>query len=197
MATAKSSSKKAPPNANSTNILIRTEAFTLNKIKALKEKQKAGCRPADMVVKVTGGGVVITFSAAMYEAFRYAVSLANYPMKREDYDVTGTAKFREVIRVTNGQNRKLYTINLYPTKTRAMINGSKYSLQNHFLNKDFPYMVQVINQALQQMGVETKEMNKSIVQAIDVCLSELGKKHMPKGTKTSTPTGNPVSLAIN
>ena len=190
------SGEKKHPN---TNITIRMEDFTLNRIKALREKQKAGCRPDDMRAIVTGGGVVLTFSAAMYEAFRHALQYSGYQVTRQDVDESGTATIREIIVVTNTRKKKLYTMNLYPSKSRALVNGNIRNLHEQFLKKDLPYLVSVIDQALRQMNIDTKALNKQIVEAISQCLKDIrpSQSDNSQGSSPSNeiPTENPASTS--
>ena len=173
------------PEKPKTNFSIRKEAFTLNKIKALQNKQKTGCRPSDLELKHTGGGLVLTFSAAYYEALRHLLGQSSYTIHRKDLDESGEAEVREVIKVVNKAGSKLYTINLFPSKSRALVNGSAKYLNEQFLRKDLPYLIKLINEALVKMAISTEELNKSIVASIDSCLSQM------KASQTCTPGGNP------
>ena len=159
------------PDQPKTNFKVRKESFTLNKIKALQNKQKAGCRPEDLDLVYTGGGLVLTFSAAYYEAFRHVLGQSNYTIHRNDTDETGEATVREVLKIVNKSSSKLYTINLFPTKSRALVNGSAKHLSEQFLSKDLPFIVKIIDEAFSSMAINTDTLNNYIVQCIDKCLS--------------------------
>ena len=128
--------KLAIQNSNDQNEDIYKRDYTLNMSKAMKKKVKS-C-DVEYKVKSTnrGGNQIYNFSAAMYELYRTALldhfeTLQNHKatdMKIEYKDITDNADscVETVIRVFDTAHISLkYTVNLYHTKSKMMVNGSE------------------------------------------------------------------------
>ena len=121
-------------NSGEQNYDIYKRDYSLNMSKAMKKKVRA-C-DAEYKVKTTnrGGNQIIEFSAAMYELYRSSLiehfealqsrDSANLKIECKDITEKSSLCVESVIRVFDRDDlNPKYTINLYHTKSKVMVNG--------------------------------------------------------------------------
>ena len=121
-------------NSRAQNDDIYKRDYSLNMSKAMKKKVTA-CN-AEYKDKTTnrGGNQIIEFSAAMYELYRSSLiehfealqshDSANLKIECKDITEKGSLCVESVIRVFDRDDlNPKYTINLYHTKSKVMVNG--------------------------------------------------------------------------
>lgn len=115
--------------------------YTLNMSKAMKKKVTACNVEYKVRASNRGGNQIFEFSAAMYELYRNSLtqhfetlqSHESTNMKIEYRDIIDKSNscVESVVKVYNKDNSSLkYTINLYHTKSKVMVNGRKAGLFN-------------------------------------------------------------------
>ena len=150
-------------------VTTKQDTFELNKVRALKKKQAAACRPDDIVVRMKGQNVVIEFSTAMLELFKQALQECNIKPDRLDTDRSKNSH-RIIYKITSERGEYLYTINIYLTTSSCMVNGVHEQVINQFLKKDLPHFIECTLNNLQELGTDTKELNNNISIGISQCL---------------------------
>jgi len=112
----------------------RAAKFKLNKTRAMTNISSAA-RRSHMCIERKSDNIIITFSSAAFHVFRKAVDaiLGNVSVCTEDCDCSG-AVHRIVYKREN-----VYTLSLYTTTLRALINGPCLSA----FSEDFPEMIQL------------------------------------------------------
>ena len=129
----------------------RTSSFVLNQQKSISKKRKA-CDRDNYKVKHNSGSSTVTFSTAAFELFRCNVFMY---LKQNSYgyqlteskDIPGNVT-HDILRVfieTCGQVSNLYTVNVYRTTSRIMVNGPQYI---HFVSNDLPQITTYIESHL-------------------------------------------------
>ena len=153
--------------------------YRLNKKLAL-EKKITACERVTYEVKRHSTCCVVTFNTGAFEYFRvevrkyldenasYAISVDEPTIDKNGVITQDTIK---VISSTQAAN-DLFTINLYRTTSKTMINGPKYV---QFMNVDLP----ILTARLENMGSTLSEVNErfkeSIPVSIDVATFESGE----------------------
>lgn len=120
-----------------------TRGFTLNINRALRNKINA-CREVMVQYEYTGGGVTGSMDTATFELFRAAcrVYYTNFPFDQgfceiddsDDKDCASAVQHTYKIKRDIGTDTQIgYTINLYPTNNRLLINGKDLDrfMDNH------------------------------------------------------------------
>ena len=94
---------------------------------------------------------------------------------------------QDVVRVSDHHNH-LYTINMYRTKSSAMINGPNFTT---FLDKDFP----VISRQIDSLASEISENNAYIKNQLQFCelVTNNPSTSPAPTTKSSTTTPSPTT----
>ena len=155
--------------------------YTLNHDKAMKKKLNA-CN-AEMKVSTEfkgGGNYIIYFSAAMYELYRNAL-VQHFECLQEDTDrnIRVTSKdsidcsgsvVESLIKISSRNSyRPKYTINLYHTQSKVMVNGKEAHLFNseHGIIRDIILTHEDVNRLDRELhtmileGLNAIEINKS------------------------------------
>ena len=182
--------KLATQNSNDLNENIYKRDYSLNANKAMKGKLKA-CE-TEYKVKATnrGGNQIIEFSAAMYELYRTSLvkhfealqntDLANMKVEYRDItDKTGLC-VESLIKVSVRDDlTPKYTINLYHTKSKVMVNGREVNLFNieHLKITDYILSNENVNSLDQELRACIIDGLKTIE---DSCTQN--KSCKPKGT---------------
>ena len=137
---------------------IKQVNYKLNKEKAVIKKLQASNRDSDYTIQMCDGtqkNLMLHFQAGLYEFVRKAahfhfISAASYCYETEisalqenssGHIVQTTYKIRK-----KGKGQIAYTMNFYHTKSAILVNGKMYA---DFLDKDWPCICQVINDAQQ------------------------------------------------
>lgn len=128
-----------------------TNTYTLNIDKALKKKLDATKRQQNVLYEYTKGGLVITADAATFELFKIAANIYNENLPEslgkayitQSTDSTKCNNVQTTIRV-HEQEQPAYTINLYLTSSRILVNGKKLTL---FVERDITGIHDIIHAA--------------------------------------------------
>ena len=124
---------------------VHTRSYTLNQVKALNNKAQATHRK-NVTCQLTGGGLVIQFSTAFYEVFKAVVPVyldnAGLSYKKSDSTDNGGSAVVQTTYAIKAEQIKQYVINLYHTKSSALVNGINL---DHFMETDWPGLVSTMN----------------------------------------------------
>ncbi|CAC5378670.1 unnamed protein product [Mytilus coruscus] len=161
-------SKSREKSRNEGNEETHVKNYTLNITKALYKKLEATKRNLSIEYKHTAGGIVLTADAVTFELLRLATLnyLENLPeIKgqtniRKITDKSQTTIVQHIIKVA--MNSTSYTINIYNTTSRLLINGTD---ANQFLANDINSIHEIILKGLQEQGVKglnTEEFNRQL-----------------------------------
>ena len=128
-----------------------SKAYELNVDKNLCKKLAATKRAVNVLIEEKDGGTVVTADAATFELIKRAavVLYSDFPPEighAKIEEVTDNSKkhiVQYIIRVCTTQNQA-YTINIYLTTSRLLVNGKNALL---FLDNDFPKIQTIIRQA--------------------------------------------------
>ena len=147
--------------------------YELNKKVALTKKMSA-CEKEDYEVELQTTCCNVQLNTASFEYFKedvieYINSSNQYRMLRHDpvKDINGCVT-GEIMGVGSKSQHtvKLFTINIYQTTSRAMINGSKYQI---FVENDLPLLLQ----KLRNRKTTIREVNKQFKNSIPKAMSML------------------------
>ena len=155
-----------PVDRLSTKISVHTScttsSFSLNKQNILNKALSSCDRKNHIDVTETDGGMVIKFSAGMFELFQSCVKhlYTNYDQRyvvshNSDCDQTGL-EFRENYKITCDKSNS-YTMNLFPTTCTVLVNGS--ALTTTFMNIDLSRLAEYATESKKCTAVE---LNQSI-----------------------------------
>ena len=143
--------------------------YSLNIDKALKEKI-AACRQVKAEYEVTGGGITGRMDTATFELFRSACSrLYREFQPEEGYckiedtdDKKGKAVVQHTFRVFRviSDTQLGYTVNLYPTNNRILINGKDV---DRFMDKHLPLLHEMMIKAMREFGFRGVEAMNNIL----------------------------------
>ena len=143
--------------------------YCLNETKSLNKKSKA-CNRDPYHVQEHRNNAVITLNTASFEYFRHVLkghlqSCQRYVIEDEPkYDIEKRV-VQDIVRVFNRGNDKthLFTINLYRTKCRVLINGPSYET---FLLNDLVDIERQISNAHETITAANENMRKAIAECI-------------------------------
>ena len=138
-------------NQESAGIKTHTQSYTLNEPKLLGKKMKS-CEKNPMVMTIkSGNNVVIEFSTTTFEIVRniFKMFYNNQPNTYVDFEqVTDTTKkvtsecYKVSHKTTTGERgMKRYTINIYRTTSKAVINGPE---ANMFAQHEYPHLESIV-----------------------------------------------------
>ena len=110
-----------------------TKGYTLNIDKAIRNKINA-CKKVNVDYNFTGGGITSEMDTATFELFRAACTTFYSRLPPEQgqcvIDMSDDKHRKAVVQQTYKVSRKVgpdqvqgYTVNLYPTRNRILING--------------------------------------------------------------------------
>ena len=145
--------------ADSNVALVETKIdYSLNINKALKKKI-AACKQVKAEYEYTGGGITGRMDTATFELFRTACSklYREFPPDEGHCTVIDTddkhrkAVVQHTFKVSRmiGENSVSYTVNLYPTNNRLLINGKDV---DKFMESHLPLLHQMMIRALSEDG---------------------------------------------
>ena len=168
--TTKQSSSSQAKDANASMPNVRP-GYTLSRPKAVAKKVKASEREFTLTCEYKTGNIVLTMQAGSYEILRHAIDhlYGNHPDRAitcttkstidESDEHLETAKHYMV----SGNGEKLFTINLYHTRCRILVNG-KHELD--FINFEFPLLMQIVDYLQQRYGMNAITVNNLIKQVL-------------------------------
>ena len=126
--------------APNVEIFERKKKYELNIGKSLEKKLIAAKRVKSVNYEFTSGGIVCEADAATYELFKMAALhlYTSYPEQKgivdiiKNTDTTGQNISIITIKVSNNNNQdRNYTLNLYNTTSRMLVNGKKIDIFIH------------------------------------------------------------------
>ena len=173
-------------NRSSTLVSTSSKQYELNIERSLSKKLTAAKRVQHLCIEEKDGGIVITADAATFELVKRAaiVLYTNYPNTNgqakinECKDSTGRNVVQYTIRIYSSDG-KGYTVNLYSTTSRLMVNGKKPEL---FLDQYFVEIQNIIkNVTFMGKSCDINKINEFIVKHIDSYLTN------KKAVKTGIP----------
>jgi hypothetical protein len=144
------------------------ENYTLNITKALYKKLEAIKRNLKVEYKYTNGGIVLTAYAETFELLGLATLnyFAHFP------EIIGQANIRKITDRSQATivqhtikvivNNASYTINIYNTTSRLLINGNG---ANQCIAKDIPSIHTIVLKGLHEQGVKglsIEELNRQL-----------------------------------
>ena len=142
--------------------------YTLDITKGLYKNLEATKRNLNVEYKYTNGGIVLTADAVTFELLRLAT--LNYFEKLPK--IIGQANIRKITDKSQATvvqyiikvivNNASYTINIYNTSSRRLVNGNGANL---FIDKDIPSIHKIVLKGLQEQGVKglsIEELNKQL-----------------------------------
>ena len=165
----------ASPDRNNVVVVSSERGYTLNIDKVLRKKI-AACRQVMAEYEVTGGGITGRMDTATFELFRAACSklYREFPPEEgfckivDSDDKKGKAVVQHTFRVYRviDENRIGYTINLYPTNNRMLINGKDV---DRFMDEHLPLLHGLMIEALSEFGFRGVEaMNNMLGEQMSV-----------------------------
>ncbi|CAC5402685.1 unnamed protein product [Mytilus coruscus] len=160
--------------------------YTLNITKALYKKLEATKRNLSVEYKYTKGGIVLTADAVTFELLRLATlnyfenlsEIKGQANIRKITDKSQTTIVQHIIKVALNSNS--YTINIYNTTSRLLINGTD---ANKFLANDINNIHEIVLKGLQEQGVKglnTEELNSQLGNQLQ---NLLGNNDLAKGSR--------------
>ena len=152
---------------NSTSASAVNLNYSLNRNKALS-KIAAACNRENFDYDFKDGSVLFTFSPAAFTIFvkhllQFFTTTPQYRINpNHEIDRNGNIP-KDTIRVFDPINskNKYFTVNLYRTTFRVMVNGSKYL---HFFNVDLPLLIKEIAQTGLILEMRNKTLKDCILQ---------------------------------
>ena len=166
--------------------------FTLNEKRAISKKIEACDRiNYDLVNRINCA--VITFSTAAFKIFRsniykfYDTLPATYEVaKKEEVDNAGNVT-HDIIRISDLTKRRspmIYTVNLYRTTSRVMINGPHHE---KFIDEVLPMIAGTIDDFDEELGEINAEL-KETLQEYKLSMAVNSKPHNLQQTNKTKPT---------
>ena len=191
------------------------EKYTLNKKLALCKK-RAACDRNPFQVKANKSSTTITMNTVVFEHFRSHIEnylrsrkykVLPYPVPDRVGNIT-----KDIVRVMNNETH-MYTINVYRTSSRIMINGPRYM---DFVRNDIPIIQQDINRMSKEFECANELAKQNIEQELHVqqkdsyavdpemgggahdakskAILPPGRKVYPKRNRPSTEEGEDVDI---
>lgn len=168
------STRGPTPPANTDTAIYQ---YTLNVTKALSKKLDATRRKQNIEYVFKEGGIVITADAVTFEMLKLAtikyfeqlILPEGEAYIRKVDDKTHTATVQYTIKITRPETN--YTINIYTTTSRLLINGPGAS---HFVSKDIPTIHKIVIDALNQEGIKRfniDQLNRDLARQLELLLS--------------------------
>lgn len=158
--------------------------YTLNTEKAILKKLSAARRVMDLTYRVTGGGLIGTADAATYELLKWAMIKYFEGDRAARVEHTSDATGKPIVQTTIrwSEEEESYTINLYNTKTKFMINGRSVEL---FMKKHLPEIHKITNSAINSERSLT-DLNRKMEEQLNSLLRLIeGQKN--QGNENSDP----------
>ena len=156
--------------------------YELNMWSSLQKKLKT-CDSGMYQIQERSGCTVVSFSTASFDVFKnFTIKQlqrsGKYLLKISPHVDQNESVTQEVIRVLDCQNMEhVYTINIYLTKSNAMVNGPKYL---RFIEEDFPSISEQID--LMKMSIlQNNSFVKKHLMSLQNKQSKLSRKRNTKG----------------
>ena len=174
-----------PPKVDTIVTGTTAKPYKLNVDKNLSKKLAATKRTQHLCIEEKDGGMVVTADAAMFELFKRAalVLYTDYPPEKGHVkvdEITDSSKkniVQYIIRVHTPQN-KGYTLNIYLTTSRLLVNGKNCSL---FRDNDLQKIQDIIDKAtFTEQIPNIDKLNSLIAMQINACLKQNEPKSPPK-----------------
>ena len=156
-------------------VSVTNRKFSANKQKAIKKKVDAANRKEPNTVVLHDDCLVMRCQAGLYEVIRRSMHL--YFMHRRKLGFHCTIDLhreqsadRLVVESTyriSKDNKALYTVNLYHTKSSMLVNGGQWQ---QFLDQDWPEIVELINSV---PSVNHAMINTQILQQLNTIQGEM------------------------
>ena len=175
--------------------------YKINKVTAVKKKLDACSREA-ISVKEHSRSVVITMNTGAFEFFRKALithlgKCEHYVVKPTDVRDGRNDVAQDIVRVYDKDATSrdptadpAFTINLYRTKSRAMVNGPSYKA---FISNDLQHLQNQMWKFSGSIDEANKNMNKAIIQYIaDNKHQHTNMEKLNKTNTKSIPASNPA-----
>ena len=169
---------------------ISTTAMTnyrLNETKSLQKKHQA-CSRDPYHVQQHENNVVITLNTATFEYFsnmlkQYITSCHGYKLVDEPLYDTHKRIVQDRLKVyKQSESIHLYTVNLYRTKCRALINGPSYE---RFVSHDLGLLEKQIINITDTLDEVNQQMQKAIAECI-MARTEIKPKEQPSEKRRQT-----------
>jgi len=150
----------------------------LNENSALKKILQASEREQDIEILQTGGGIVLKFSAAMYQMVKVATEQyfisTDQLLKCDRIPVKDKSGVHVETKYKVGRDKShLYTLNMYYSRSSCLVNGKHVE---QYLDTDLPSIVNSAQVSLHSNNVSTGEMNEYIKNQILSSIEESDKK---------------------
>ena len=152
---------------NSTAVTIHKSNYVLNEKRARAKKRKA-CDRENYKVKQNQSSTTVVFSTAAFEVFRSNVcpylEHQSYNFKLDQStDIPGKVT-HDILRVfttiSSSECTSLYTMNLYRTTSRVVVNGPHYT---QFAVNDLPQITGFITQVDRPLAVANYQLKKLLL----------------------------------
>ena len=134
-----------------------TAEFQLNKSKALRKKLDAANRSTHLSIKKTGGGLMLTFSAAMFDVYRRALLDLYKVTPRKDVDCTRSATYREVASIET-EDKIRYTVQMFLTKSKWQVQGD----ESNFLETELGRLQSRADKLLSDQNCSVDQLNEAM-----------------------------------
>lgn len=179
-----------------TKTSYRQKEFVLNIDKALAQKIKAAKQEANIKYEFTGRGVTGTMDAITFELMKCAIChyFNQYPVQDSNIKITEHKDKKglvltKIIRVQIN-NKHRYTLSLYYTTCRLLVNG-KYISQ--FITEDFPN----IHNTIQHVVLNGNKIDiKSLNEQLETHLNKLKESHANDITSNISNNNSSARFAV-
>ena len=129
---------------------IRRKNYTLNTPRSLAKKLEATLRGTPIQFFTTGGGLRIDCDAGTYEQIKNAMmayyktykSYQQIKVEIVESEDMKDSNSETIIKLTYASQKKCYTINMYHTTSKLLINGKGLS---RFKNVDLPKLMKLVD----------------------------------------------------
>ena len=175
--------------------ILSTRDFSLNIDRTLRRKIN-GCRQVQVEYECTGGGITGTMDTATFELFRSACTkfYSGLPSdegsceidisqdKKKKAVVQQTYRFRHVVDTkTTG-----YTINLYSTNNRLLINGKDLDT---LMERHLPILHEIMCQGVRDLEIEgVEQYNRILAEQMSI----IWRQRRGESSEPSPQTGIPA-----
>lgn len=179
-----------------TKTSYRQKEFVLNIDKALAKKIEAAKQEANIKYEFTGRGVTGTMDAITFELMKCAIChyFNQYPVQDSNIKITEYKDKKglvltKIIRVQIN-NKHRYTLSLYYTTCRLLVNG-KYISQ--FITEDFPN----IHNTIQHVVLNGNKIDiKSLNEQLETHLNKLKESHANDITSSISNNNSSARFAV-
>ena len=175
--------RKDVPRYRSSRLKNLPSRYKLNKTLALTKKRKA-CDRHPMTIKQNKNSTVITLNTATFEFFRRNIQLylesRMYIISPDTQRDENQLITQNILRVLDRHGVHKFTLNMYTTSSRIMINGPSYT---RFTQEDLPAIISEIDKESESLWY----VNEKTKERITECLENNIDIHNPTNEKQSGP----------